>query len=115
VLEMTSSRPAPVLYTAAWQILLGLIYLYRAYQLGHPVAWLFFTGYGLYHAYTAYGLYLLREAARQRAVQMAVFDIFALLQMLFPYPNPFGALFNLGMPLYTITVLTDRRVRLLFS
>lgn len=112
---MTSERPLAVLYTAAWQVLLGVIYLFRAWQLGHPMAWVFFTGYGLYHAYIALGLYLLRESARQRTVQMAVFDIFALLPMLFPYPNPFAALFNLGMPLYTVTALSDPKIRRRFS
>lgn len=112
---MIPKRPAAVLLTAAWQILLGLIGLVRATQFDNPVWWIGLTVMALWHIATGVGLYYLCEWARQRAVQLAVFDIFALLQVLFPHPYPFGALLKLGMPLYTIVVLNDRRTRALFS
>lgn len=114
-MPLIRERPAAVLLIAAWQVLLGVITIYQARQLDQLIWWLVLVAFGGWHLVTAYGLYNLNEWARQRVVQLAVFDMLGLLQMLFPYPYPYGALLKLGMPLYTMVVLTDTRVRRLFS
>ncbi|NUP99873.1 MAG: hypothetical protein HUU35_08460 [Armatimonadetes bacterium] len=112
---MISKRPPAVVFLAAWQMLLGLIAFYRVGEHNMPLWWIGLTVMGVWHVATAVGLYHLNEWARQRSVQLAVFDLFALLKVLFPYPSPFFALISLGMPLYSLTVLTDPNVRRRFS
>ncbi len=111
---MVEERPAPVLITAAWQVLLAAIACYKAYQFNVPLYWIALLTMAGWHLATALGLYNLQEWARKRAVQIAVFDMVALFH-LFPHPYPLGILFKVGMPLYTITVLTDRRLQRRFS
>lgn len=112
---MVEERPGAVILAAAWLVLVACIYFFWAYQYGSAVLWIGLAAMGVYHLATAVGLYYLCEWARRRAVQVAIFDILAMLQHLFPHPYPFGLLLGLGMPLYTITVLSDQRIRQRFS
>ncbi|MBI2300375.1 MAG: hypothetical protein HYU66_15755 [Armatimonadetes bacterium] len=113
---MTAQRPPAVLYTAAFQVLTGLIWLVQAADMPSGFMRWFLVWFGASHFVTAYGLWQMSEWGRQRALQIAVLDVLGVLQvLLFGQISPYGALLRLGMPLYSISVLRDRNLRQRFN
>lgn len=112
----SSRRPPAVLFTAACQVLWGLIWGVRAVEFDGVLIRLLLLGIAASHLIAAYGLYRLMEASRQRAVQLSLFDVLgSVFALLSGHLTPLGAVFQLGMPLYTLTLLNDREVRAQFS
>lgn len=113
---MTSQRPAAVLYTAAFQVLSGVIWLVQAADMPGVILRVVVVTFGVSHFTTAFKLWQMSEGGRQRALQIAVLDVLGALQRLaFGHLSPFGALLFLGMPLYSISVLRDRGLRQRFN
>lgn len=113
---MNSQRPTAVIYTSAYQVLLGLIWLYQMSAMPGPLLKVLVASIAFGHWYAAVGLYLMCEWGRQRTLQFAMFDLLSVLPMLLSQQiSPWGALLQLGMPLYTLHALNDGRVRERFS
>lgn len=114
---MEVRRPSgAVLYAASFQVLLGATWLVRAFEFPGALPRLLLASIAASHWIAAVGLYRLYEWGRQRAVQLAVFDVLGTLHLLLTdHISPFGALLQLGMPLYTINVLNDSETRELFT
>lgn len=114
---MASRRPGAVDYAALFQVLLGLIWLLRAFEVPGVLPRLLIVGLAVSsHFASAIGLYFRYEWGRTRAIQISVFDILGTFHLLLvAHLTPFGALLQLGMPLYTLSVLADPKVRDSFS
>jgi hypothetical protein len=113
---MVEERPASVVFVAAWQALIGCVWLYQVGAYGEPFFKLLIAGLAISHFYSAFGLYNLCEWGRQRTVQLAVLDLLsAVAPLLSHHLSPFGALMQIGMPLYVLHALNDVDVRRRFS
>ncbi|HAZ63725.1 MAG TPA: hypothetical protein DCZ72_08990 [Armatimonadetes bacterium] len=113
---MSGQRPNAVVLSSAYQVLLGLIWVSQVGAMPNLMYKLLLLSIAGGHFYAAVGLYLLTEWGRQRAVQFALFDILAVLPKLFSGQLlPWGAVLQLGMPLYILHALNDRKIRERFS
>lgn len=105
-----------VVYTATFQVLWGLIWVFQAFESSLFLIQLLILSLSVGHFYAAYGLFRGFEWGRQRAVQLCGFDVLnAVYRLLTGHLSPLGALLTLGMPLYTLSVLNDEEVRERFS
>jgi hypothetical protein len=113
---MDRHPPPAVSFAAAYQVVLGVIWLLQLGMMPSFLLRLFLFGVAFYHFRAAYGLYTLCEWGRQRALQLAVFDLLTAVSLwLGDHLSPLGALLQIGMPAYTIHALNDPEVRRRFS
>jgi hypothetical protein len=113
---MVEERPPAVVLVAAWQALIGCIWLYQVGMTAEPFYKVLIAGLAISHLYASVGLYYLCEWGRQRTVQLAMLDVLTVLQLLLSnHLSPFGALLWIGMPLYVLHALNDADVRRRFS
>jgi len=113
---MSNQRPSAVVFASAYQVLLGLIWLWQLGSMPGTLLKLLVASIAFGHWYAAAGLYMLAEWGRQRTLQFAMFDLLSVLPMaLSGQISPWGAMLQLGMPIYMIHALNETRVREKFS
>jgi hypothetical protein len=113
---MSEKRPLAVVFVASWAVLLGLVDLVLMSSMPGALAKVVMLGLSASHFYAAVGLFFLCEWGRQRALQLAVFDVLnAVILLLSGHLSPFGGLLQVGMPLFVLHALHEGEVRRRFS
>lgn len=113
---MNGKRPPAVVFSAAYQVVLAFVWLAQMGNLPGPLWFLLLGSWAISHLWAAIGLYNLCEWGRQRVLQLALFDALSVLPMVLSgHLRPFGALLQLGMPLYCLHALNDAEIRRKFS